>query len=145
MMAFVSADRDAAADRLMNANERYVDHDDDANVAMSRIIGLPFSRALQAFAGGDYCDCVDQLLPIRYRTHRLGGSAAQRDIIGLTLLEAALRCGQFELALALAHERCGVKPTSPQNWKTVARIHHGMGNQARAEQAEAKALSLIAA
>jgi len=145
MMAFVSAKRDDAANRLMNANERYVDHADDANVAMSRIIGMPFSRALQAFATGDYCDCVDQLLPIRYRTHRLGGSAAQRDIIGLTLLEAAVRCGQYELALALAHERCGVKPTSPQNWKMVARIHQGMGNRQRAEQAEAKAQSLMAA
>ena len=41
---------------------------------MIRIIGLPFCRALQAFAKGDYGDAVDQLLPIRYRTYRLGGS-----------------------------------------------------------------------
>ncbi len=145
MMTFVSDNRTQAASRLLNANERYVDHATDANAAMSRIIGLPFSRALQAFAAGRYDECVDTMIPVRYRTHRLGGSAAQRDIIGWTLLEAALRAKRYRLALALAHERCGTKPTSPQNWNFVARAHKGLGNDALAGKAEARAESLIAA
>ena len=77
--------------------------------------------ALRDFGEGHYASCVERLLPVRYRTHRLGGSFAQRDIIGWTLLEAALRARQFDLALALANERCALKPSSPQNWRYVTR------------------------
>ncbi|MEZ5825348.1 MAG: hypothetical protein R3C97_11605 [Geminicoccaceae bacterium] len=145
MMAFVAAGRKDAAARLMNANERYLEHAGDANAAMSRDMGLPFCRALEAFAAEDYGRCVDELLPVRYRTHRLGGSFAQRDIIGWTLLEAALRARRFDLALALANERCSLKPTSPQNWKLVARAHDGLGQTSRARRAEAHAESLMPA
>jgi hypothetical protein len=146
MMAFVNDHRSRdAAEMLLNANERYVDHANDANVAMSRTIGLPFCRALQDFAEGKYGACVDRLLPVRYRTHRLGGSFAQRDIIGWTLLEAALRARRFDLALALANERAALKSTSPQNWKLVARAYKGLGDRARSEQAESRAQSLLAA
>ncbi len=145
MMAFVSDNRRDAAEELLNANERYINHASDANVAMSREIGIPFCCALRDFAEGGYGACVDRLLPVRYRTHRLGGSFAQRDIIGWTLLEAALRARRFELSLALANERCALKPSSPQNWKYVARAHKGLGDLARAEKAEARAISLRAA
>ena len=142
MMTFVSDDRADAAERVLTATERYVNQATDANVAMTRIIGLPFCRALQTFAKGDYESTVDQLLPIRYRTHRLGGSHAQRDIIALTLLEAALRSGRFKLARALAAERTAVKPTSPQNWKFMARALDGLGDKDGAARAAARADSL---
>ncbi len=145
MTAFVCDHRKAAAEKLLNANERYLGHASDANVAMSRTIGLPFCRALQDFGEGRYAACVDRLLPVRYRTHRLGGSFAQRDIIGWTLLEAALRARRFDLALALANERAALKPTSPQNWRLVARAYKGLGDRARSDQAESRAQSLLAA
>jgi tetratricopeptide (TPR) repeat protein len=145
MMAFVADNRRAAADTLVNANERYLEHASDANAAMSREIGMPFTLALRDYGEGKYAACVERLLPVRYRTHRLGGSFAQRDIIGWTLLEAALRARQFDLALALANERCALKPSSPQNWKYVARAHKGRGDLARAERAQARAVSLRAA
>lgn len=78
-------------------------------------------------------------------THRLGGSYAQRDIIGWTLLEAALRAKRFDLALALANERTGVKSTSAQNWRAVARAFKGLGDHGQADRANSKAQSLIAA
>jgi tetratricopeptide (TPR) repeat protein len=143
MMTFVSAGKTGAAERLLNANERYIDHASDANVAMSRIIGIPFCRALQDFAGGDYKSCVDRILPVRYQTHRLGGSFAQRDIIGWTLLEASLRAGETDLALALANERTAAKPTSPQNWRMVARVHQARGDTALAKRADARHDALI--
>ncbi|MCG8547456.1 MAG: tetratricopeptide repeat protein [Alphaproteobacteria bacterium] len=142
MMTFVADRRDAAAETVLNATERYVKQANDANVAMTRIIGLPFCRALQAFSRGAYGDAVDQLLPIRYQTHRLGGSHAQRDIIAWTLLEAALRAERYELARALANERAMNKPTSPQNWKYSARALQGLGDYEAAERARARAASL---
>jgi len=145
MMAFVGDRRVEAQDRLLTANERYLEHASDANAAMSREIGLPFCRALQDFAAGDYRACVDRLLPVRYLTDRLGGSHAQRDVIAWTLLEAALRAGDGDLALALANERCQLKPSSPQNWRLVARAHVLKGDSERARRAWARAESPLAA
>ncbi len=144
MMTFVSDGRAEAVETVLNATERYVKRANDANVGMTREIGLPFCRALQAFAAEDYASAVDQLLPIRYRTHRLGGSHAQRDIVALTLLEAALRAKRFALARALANERTAVKPTSPQNWTFAARALEGLGDGAGATRARARAQSLFA-
>ena len=143
MMTFVSDDRKDAQRALLTANERYVESASDANVAMSREIGIPFCLAMQDFHHERYDDCVDRLLPLRYRTHRLGGSFAQRDVIGWTLLEAALRDKRFDLALALANERCALKPTSPCNWGYVARAFRGLGDDGGADRAEARAQSLM--
>jgi len=145
MMTFVSDNRQDAQDKLLTANERYLESASDANVAMSREIGMPFCLAMQHFHNGRYGACVDQLLPVRYMTHRLGGSFAQRDIIGWTLLEAALRARRFDLALGLANERCALKPTSVQNWTYVKRAFQGLGDRSNADRAEARALSLRAA
>lgn len=145
MMAFVSDDRKDAQQILLTANERYVDSASDANASMSREIGLPFCLAIQDFRAEQYGNCVDRLLPVRYMTNRLGGSFAQRDIIGWTLLEASLRARRFELALGLANERAALKPTSAQNWRAVARAFNGLGNKAKSDQANARAQSLIAA
>jgi tetratricopeptide (TPR) repeat protein len=145
MMTFVSDDRQDAQKSLLSANERYVESASDANVAMSREIGLPFCLAMQDFKSENYGSCVDRLLPVRYMTHRLGGSFAQRDIIGWTLLEAALRSKRFDLALGLANERTALKPTSVQNWRAVARAFKGLGDISNADRASAKAQSLVAA
>ncbi len=96
MMAFVAADQQDAQSALLNANERYLEMASDANAAMSREIDIPFCLAIRDFQAERYCECVDRLVAVRYKTYRLGGSFAQRDIIGWTLLEAALRGKRFE-------------------------------------------------
>ena len=145
MMTFVSDDRKDAQEKLLKANERYLESASDANTAMSREIGMPFCLAIQDFKSELYGECVDKLLPVRYMTHRLGGSFAQRDVIGWTLLEAALRAKRFDLAAGLANERAALKPTSVQNWRAVARAYKGLGDHTKADQASAKAESLMVA
>ncbi len=144
MMTFVADDRVEAQAALLSANERHIENASDANASMSREIGLPFCLAIQDFKSGNYSACVDRLLPVRYMTQKLGGSFAQRDIIGWTLLEAALRAKRFDLALGLANERAALKSTSAQNWRAVARAYHGLGNHNKADQATARAQALIA-
>ena len=51
--------------------------------------------------------------PIRAIAHRFGGSHAQRDLLDLTLIEAALRSGDGALARALTTERSMARPDSP--------------------------------
>ncbi|MDE0808056.1 MAG: tetratricopeptide repeat protein [Alphaproteobacteria bacterium] len=142
MIAFAADNRRDAIETVMNANERYLDDANDANVAMTRIVGMPFSRAIVAFCEGRYGAVVDLLLPIRYRTQYLGGSHAQRDIIAWTLVEASLRARRFKLALALANERTQLRPSSPHNWHLTARALRGMGDIASASRAESRAQSI---
>jgi tetratricopeptide (TPR) repeat protein len=111
-MAFVGAGRTAAVARLLAAQAAAMERADD-NVAFTRDVGHPVTMAIIAFGGGDYDEAVRLLRPVRAIANRFGGSHAQRDLIDLTLIEAACRAGQGALARALAAERIAAKPTSP--------------------------------
>jgi len=112
MMALVGAGRLAAADELLAAQAAASERDDD-NSRFTRDVGLPACRAVRAFADGRYGEVVQLLRPVRSIAHRFGGSHAQRDLIDLTLFEAALRGGEGSLAAALSAERIALKPASP--------------------------------
>jgi hypothetical protein len=122
MMSFVGANRPAAARNLLEAQLRAMEGQGD-NAMFTREVGHPFALAIKAFGEGDYAQCVDLLRPLPLVAHRFGGSHAQRDLLELTLLEAALRDGQRALATALAEQRIAAKPTSPFNRTLRARAH----------------------
>lgn len=147
VMAFVGAKRFGLAERVVAALERKVG-DGDTNGMMSREVGLPLARGLIAFGEGDYEECIGKLLPIRTIAHRFGGSHAQRDLIHLTLVEAALRAGNQRLARALTAERTNLKPTSPFNWQLTARSLEAAGDTDGAmrarESAEARRKAQLA-
>lgn len=139
MMAFAADTREAEMQRLLIENEKCVQQRSGANIAAIRDVGLPFCRGIRDFQYERYTDCVEQLRPIRNKADLLGGSFVQRDIIECTMLEAALRAGRYPLALALASQRCELKPTCPQRWLDVARAHKGLGQTERSEKARARA------
>ncbi|EYS87862.1 hypothetical protein CF68_00810 [Cupriavidus sp. SK-4] len=120
VMASLGAHRPAAADQVRAALERAA-LGNGTNAMMSRDVGLPVADALIAFDQGDYATAIDLLLPVRLIAHRFGGSHAQRDIVSLTLLEAALRGHRSNLAIALTAERAALKPMSPSLHRLVQR------------------------
>ena len=120
MMAFVGADRDRDAERLLAAMGRRAESG-TTNGAMTREVGLPVCRALRALGRGDLATAIGLLESVRLVAHRFGGSHAQRDVLHLTLTEAALRSGGANYARALAAERLALKPTSPFNRRLVER------------------------
>ncbi|WP_119462795.1 tetratricopeptide repeat protein [Rhodospirillaceae bacterium SYSU D60014] len=142
MMAFVADGREEAAKRLLAALERRITGG-GTNGVMTREVGLPVCRAIQAFGKGDYATTVDLLLLVRTIAHRFGGSHAQRDVLSQTLIEAALRDNQGRLARALMAERTDLKPTSPYNWLTTARALDLLGHRIEANRANAKAAALL--
>ncbi|TIV73713.1 MAG: tetratricopeptide repeat protein, partial [Mesorhizobium sp.] len=81
--------------------------------AFTRDVGHPLTLAIKAFGEGRYDEAVRLIRPIRSIAHRFGGSHAQRDVIDLTLIEAALRAGDQALARALVAERQLARPDSP--------------------------------
>jgi tetratricopeptide (TPR) repeat protein len=93
----------------------------EANAMMCRDVGLPVARALGAFEGQDFEITVDELQRARPFAHRYGGSHAQRDLLQLTLTEAALRAGRQSLARALVAERLALKPRSAFNLQLLER------------------------
>ena len=109
MMAFVGAERPSAQRALLDAQRAALERDDD-NAAFTREVGAPATRAIRAFGAADYATVVDLILPLRGSAHRFGGSHAQRDVLDLTLIEAALRSGDRACALALTTERIARKP-----------------------------------
>ncbi|AID33887.1 peptidylprolyl isomerase [Mesorhizobium sp. SEMIA 3007] len=112
MMAFVGAGLDGPALALLEA-QREAMHGGGDNVAFTRDVGHPLTLAIKAFGEGNYSEAVHLIRPIRAIANRFGGSHAQRDVIDLTLIEAALRAGDRALAGALTAERSMARPDSP--------------------------------
>lgn len=81
----------------------------------ARRTALPLVEGFLAFSKGNYAACAEVLFGARQIVNCFGGSHAQRDVIDLTLQEAAIRGGMAGLSEALAHERLAMKPHSPLN------------------------------
>ncbi|MDP3659071.1 tetratricopeptide repeat protein [Phenylobacterium sp.] len=116
MMAFVGAGRTEAQAELLQAQAAAVGD----NVGMVRDVGLPILKALQAFGSGDYARVLDNLRPVRNIAARFGGSHAQRDLIDLTMIEAASRGGDQALHAALLAERHAARPLTRRRFDQAA-------------------------
>jgi tetratricopeptide (TPR) repeat protein len=125
MMAFVATGRDDASRRTIEALEAAAG-DGTSSARLIRDIGLPVVHAIRDFGDEDYEGCFDALLDIRKRANGFGGSNAQRDVLNLTLLEAAIRAGNLTAAAALRNERKAVRPDS----RFVALIENRIGTAA---------------
>jgi tetratricopeptide (TPR) repeat protein len=112
MMAFVGAGLDEPARLLLEAQRQAMAGSDD-NADFTRDVGHPVALAIRAFGVADYSAAVELLRPVRRIAYRFGGSHAQRDVIDLTLIEAAFRAGDTALASALSAERAAARPDSP--------------------------------
>jgi len=87
MFAFVGAGRRDLQRRLLRAQRRRLAHG-GTNEGMLRSVGVPAAEALEAFGRGNYAGAAARLRGLPEVSHRLGGSHAQRGILGLTLRAA---------------------------------------------------------
>jgi len=111
-IAFVGAGHTDAVNQVLEAQEAAMARDDD-NAAFTRDVGRPLTLAIKGFAEEDYLTSVELIRSVREVAHRFGGSHAQRDLLDLTLIEAAVRTGKKNLAYALSAERLANRPDSP--------------------------------
>jgi hypothetical protein len=144
VMALVGAGRMKDAERVAVLLERAA-QGGGTNARMAGDVGLPLARGLLAFGRGDYADAVGAIMPIRHIAIRFGGSHAQRDLLSLTVIEAALRAGNKPLARALAAERLALKPHSPLALRFTARQRRGAGAVAGAAAGARAPYTLAAA
>src|SRR5712691_1383379 len=92
-----------------------------------RTVGIPVVEGLRAFRRSAYGEAVQLLLPVRFDLWQIGGSHAQRDVVDWTLTEAAVRAGQRDVALSLAHERLATRPRSAPNRRFLRLAEHIVG------------------
>ncbi len=120
LMAFLATGNQRQVARILSALEAAARRL-DSNGMMSREVGLPMARALCAFERRDFEVAIDELQRVRACAQRFGGSHAQRDLLHLTLTEAALRAGRRALARALVEERLSRKPRNDFNLSLLIR------------------------
>jgi tetratricopeptide (TPR) repeat protein len=112
MLAFVAARRSGAAGRVQVDLQWTAVNGEAQHAMMARDVGLPLAIALRAYERGDFAQAAAELRDVRERAHRFGGSHAQRDILSLTLIEAARRGGEAALARHILAERTTQHPTA---------------------------------
>ena len=135
VMAFVGSGRFDKARSLIERLEEYRDTATGTNARITAEVGLPAFRAVLAFGEDRYRDVIRELNPIRNVLHHMGGSHAQRDALQRTLLEAAIRAGEFDLARALTAERLNVRDCAYYNWVQRSRALRGLGLGDAADEA----------
>jgi hypothetical protein len=92
MMAFAGSGRSDLAHTLLAAQATRI-LKRGTNSDMTRLVGLPASRALLAFGRGEFATAANLLAQLPPIAHRIGGSQAQRDVLDLTRAAALLRQG----------------------------------------------------
>jgi hypothetical protein len=108
-LALAQAGRAQGLERLMAVVHRAASAQ-DANGEMERLVGLGACKAAIAFCDGRPGVAAELLAGIRDGASRFGGSHAQRDLLTLTLVVAAMRNGQGRLAAHYLAERLVQRP-----------------------------------
>lgn len=144
LMAYAGAGALRDVERVLRGLER-ASSEPGTNAVLAREVGLPASRGFAAFAVGDYASAVDSLFAVRPFAHSFGGSHAQRDVLDATLVVAAQRAGQLELARALIESRVARKPSSPAELRALARVFAEAGAPELAAEARRSAARHAAA
>jgi tetratricopeptide (TPR) repeat protein len=114
-MAELRSGHEALVERRLHTMRDTAGSNVEEAASLYRTVGIPVVEALFAFHRGDYQEAMDLLLQTRFDVWQIGGSHAQRDVVDWTLTEAALRTGQREVAVSLAHERLAARPRSAPN------------------------------
>jgi tetratricopeptide (TPR) repeat protein len=128
-LAFAATGRQSAIARLRRALADSA-REQGANADMARSVGIDASEGVIALAGGDPRRALERLAGVRDRASRFGGSHAQRDILTLTIIEAARRAGELRLASHYLNERLVHKPTSRWGHRLAARLQEPLASAA---------------
>ena len=144
LMALSAAGRADDAARLLESLSRYATESEETEAAVAGDPGLALGRAVLACGRGDHGNAVRELVVVRDKIWRIGGSHAQRDLFEEMLIDAALRAGKTESARALLTERLERRPRSAWGWRHFAKVLDRLGDDEGASTARKKAAELVA-
>jgi hypothetical protein len=120
MLAFVLAHRrERATEHLAELERRASAAGQHAD--QLRRLGLPAAHALLAFADGQWSAAASGLAAVLPHAALFTGSRAQRDLLTMTWIEAAIRAGETVAARAALEQRRAAKPSSRRIARDLAR------------------------
>ena len=135
LLALAAAGLDAEAAAMLESLRAYAKSQPGTNAEMTARIGVPLCEGLLAHRQGAHGRAVDLLLPLRYELYRIGGSHAQRDLIAMILIDAAIKAERMPLARALLAERVALKPRDPWTRRAYAGVLERLGDASGAARA----------
>ena len=110
LLALLGAGRDEAARSYVQAMRTAVMQRLDAAALVTRAVGLPAAEGLLALYAGDGRAALRRLWPLACRSAQLGGSEAQRELLEMFAIEAALAAGREEVARDLLLQQLALRP-----------------------------------
>jgi hypothetical protein len=119
-LALAAAGRREALERVRKGLARG-ERDGGANADMTRLVARGACEAAIDYCEGNFAGAAERLAAVRDGASRFGGSHAQRDLLTLTLVDAAMRAGLGRLARHYIHERLVHKPASEWGMRLAAR------------------------
>ncbi len=108
-MAYAGAGRYKDLTWVINSLQKLATDGSEAAL-WAREYGIPLVKGFTSFEQGRYREAAEFLYSCMFISNCFGGSHAQRDIISVTLTEAAIRSGQASLSEALASGRLANRP-----------------------------------
>lgn len=119
-LALAAAGRREALRRIGEALE-HAEREPGANAGMTRQVARGACEAAIDYCEGRFASAAEKLAAVRDGAARFGGSHAQRDLLTLTLIDAATQAGLGDLARHYANERLVHKPASEWGRRLAAR------------------------
>ena len=119
-LALAATGRRDSLERIRKALAR-AEKDGGANADMTRLVARGACEAAIDYCEGRYADAAERLVAVRDGASRFGGSHAQRDLLTLTLVDAAIRAGVPKMARHYIEERLVHKPASEWGRRLAAR------------------------
>lgn len=115
LLAFLAAQRWNKAVEITGRAKKYAQRSTFLG-QLANEVGLPIFKGLTDFTQERYDCAVENLSAVRDRIHRSGGSFVQRNVLTLTLTEAAKRSGRNQVMQdAFNNSRSHPKKTGVQN------------------------------
>ncbi len=144
LMALIAGGDKAAAEQMIEGMRAWA-RLDETQARICSEVGLSVAAGLQHARDGRFAEAVAAIEPVRYKLHLVGGSAAQRDIFVMIMLDAAKASSDALVARALFAERLGEKVHSSWTWKNYGAILDTVGQTEEAKIAAEKTRNILVA
>lgn len=142
LMALIAGGDKTASAQMIESMHSWSTKDETQARICARV-GLAIADGLKFAREGQYAKAVAAMEPVRYELNLIGGSAAQRDVFVMIMLDAAKSSSEALVARALFAERLGEKVHSSWTWKNYSSILDIAGRTDEAKEAAEKARSIL--
>lgn len=143
VLGLARAGERAAAIEMLASLEEYAQSVPPFVTRAWRDAAVPVAHGIAAYAQGDWAAAVNGFAAGLPNLQAIGGSHAQRDLFEQLHLDALIRAGWNDKALARLQQRDLARPAIPAIKRSLADIHARLGQSEAAARFSASAASLL--